>query len=118
MHHGLKPDSTVLRTKYEAGPAKLLATLYDKENYVVHIKVVKILKKNSEFSLIPEIPKKSLFNPSINLSIFQQTLQLYQRLGLIVTKIHSAIEFTQECVFKNYTGEFSPEFLNSLNLNS
>ena len=34
-----------------------------------------------------------------------QTLQLYHRLGLIVTKIHSAIEFTQEDVFRGYTGD-------------
>ena len=37
----MEPNSDELRKKFESSPEKLLATLSDKKNYVVHIKVKK-----------------------------------------------------------------------------
>ena len=41
IHHSMEPNSDELRKKFESSPEKLLATLSDKKNYVVHIKVKK-----------------------------------------------------------------------------
>ena len=50
------------------GCSKLMATCYDKKEYVVHF----------------------------------TALQLYIRYGLIITKIHSVIQFTQSPIFRDY----------------
>ena len=50
------------------GCSKLIATFYDKKEYIVHF----------------------------------TALQLYIRYGLIITKIHSVIQFTQSPIFRDY----------------
>lgn len=35
-----------------------------------------------------------------------QNLQLYSRLGLIVTHVHSAIEFSQKKIFADYCSKY------------
>ena len=45
------PDDPCLRTKFEAQPAKLLATLYDKKSYCLHIKVSFVCNYDTNLTL-------------------------------------------------------------------